>query len=447
MAYKDYIYPVVIPAAHMKPEYRKMKLTSKYILSRIIGLSKRCELKQLRISNSLLKYEVDLDHNQISRAFKELEDLKLIKIDWKIGCRRIVNVLFDIDDLRVSDTENQPDIKNDTVNEMNSVQNEHSSMHEMNSVQNEHSSMHEMNSVQNEQCTDRTQNYVQNEHSSMHETTTHKYEYKKEEIDIYRESIYKKILNDLSEGSISKIFMHDPATGDQLDSYIPFNYDPKEAVDSEGNCLFTQEPLDPEGYNLTQWMATNITYLGELCLMGKYGDECFPIYAESLLKRWNPKKAPLGKFLNIAVPNDFKGFKPRVIDYVEQYLGENVVFPAIKKIIKQRTSPSKVLEVLFNDYPQYFSAVKHDMDFGRYIYRLMYEVIKGDCEDVYTPYDSNRDFPTDEERAFDWGQQWFDAWSTDPQCLNKEAQEIALGIKPLHKELYGKEVMFDAFFD
>lgn len=434
MAYKDYIYPVVIPAAHMKPEYRKMKLTSKYILFRIIGLSKRCELKQLRISNSLLKYEVDLDHNQISRAFKELEDLKLIKIDWKIGCRRIVNVLFDIDDLRVSDTENQPDIKNDTVNEMNSVQNEHSSMHEM-------------NSVQNEQCTDRTQNYVQNEHSSMHETTTHKYEYKIEEIDIYRESIYKKILNDLSEGSISKIFMHDPATGDQLDSYIPFNYDPKEAVDSEGNCLFTQEPLDPEGYNLAQWMATNITYLGELYLMGKYGDECFPIYAESLLKRWNPKKAPLGKFLNIAVPNDFKGFKPRVIDYVEQYLGENVVFPAIKKIIKQRTSPSKVLEVLFKDYPQYFSAVKHDMDFGRYIYRLMYEVIKGDCEDVYTPYDSNRDFPTEEERAFDWGQQWFDAWSTDPQCLNKEAQEIALGIKPLHKELYGKEVMFDAFFD
>lgn len=434
MAYKDYIYPVVIPAAHMKPEYRKMKLTSKYILFRIIGLSKRCELKQLRISNSLLKYEVDLDHNQISRAFKELEDLNLIKIDWKIGCRRIVNVLFDIDDLRVSDTKNQPDIKNDTVNEMNSVQNEHSSMHEM-------------NSVQNEQSTDRTQNYVQNEHSSMHKTTIHKYEYKKEEIDIYRERIYKKILNDLSEGSISKIFMHDPATGDQLDSYIPFNYDPKEAVDSEGNCLFTQEPLDPEGYNLAQWMATNITYLGELCLMGKYGDECFPIYAESLLKRWNPKKAPLGKFLNIAVPNDFKGFKPRVIDYVEQYLGENVVFPAIKKIIKQRTSPSKVLEVLFSDYPQYFSAVKHDMDFGRYIYRLMYEVIKGDCEDVYTPYDSNRDFPTDEERAFDWGQQWFDAWSTDPQCLNKEAQEIALGIKPLHKELYGKEVMFDAFFD
>lgn len=434
MAYKDYIYPVVIPAAHMKPEYRKMKLTSKYILSRIIGLSKRCELKQLRISNSLLKYEVDLDHNQISRAFKELEDLKLIKIDWKIGCRRIVNVLFDIDDLRVSDTENQPDIKNDTVNEMNSVQNEHSSMHEM-------------NSVQNEQCTDRTQNYVQNEHSSMHETTTHKYEYKIEEIDIYRKKVYRKILKDLSEGSIEKIFMRDPETNNQLASFIPFSFDPKEDVDRDGQCIYTNEALDEEGYNLHQWIATNITYLADLCLIGKYGEDAYSIYAESLLKRWNPKKASLGKFLNIAVPNDFKGFKPRVIDYVEQYLGENVVFPAIKKIIKQRTSPSKVLEVLFSDYPQYFSAVKHDMNFGRYIYRLMYEVIKSDCEDVYTPYDSNRDFPTEEERAFDWGQQWFDAWSTDPQCLNKEAQEIALGIKPLHKELYGKEVMFDAFFD
>lgn len=241
--------------------------------------------------------------------------------------------------------------------------------------------------------------------------------------------------------------MHDPATGDQLESYIPFEYDPKEDVDRDGQCIYTNEALDEEGYNLHQWIATNITYLADLCLIGKYGEDAYSIYAESLLKRWNPKKAPLGKFLNIAVPNDFKGFKPRVLDYVSQYLGEHMVFPTIKKIIKQRTSPSKVLEVLFSDYPQYFSAVKHDMDFGRYIYRLMYEVIKGDCEDVYTPYDSNRDFPTDEERAFDWGQQWFDAWSTDPQCLNKEAQEIALGIKPLHKELYGKEVMFDAFFD
>lgn len=434
MAYKDYIYPVVIPAAHMKPEYRKMKLTSKYILSRIIGLSKRCELKQLRISNSLLKYEVDLDHNQISRAFKELEDLKLIKIDWKIGCRRIVNVLFDIDDLRVSDTENQPDIKNDTVNEMNSVQNEHSSMYEM-------------NSVQNEQCTDRTQNYVQNEHSSMHETTTHKYEYKIEEIDIYRKKVYRKILKDLSEGSIEKIFMRDPETNNQLASFIPFSFDPKEDVDRDGQCIYTNEALDEEGYNLHQWIATNITYLADLCLIGKYGEDAYSIYAESLLKRWNPKKASLGKFLNVAVQNDFKGFRTKAIDYVQSNIDREIVSPVLKKFIKQRNSPSKVLEVLFNDYPQYFSAVKHDMDFGRYIYRLMYEVIKGDCEDVYTPYDSNRDFPTDEERAFDWGQQWFDAWSTDPQCLNKEAQEIALGIKPLHKELYGKEVMFDAFFD
>ena len=434
MAYKDYIYPVVIPAAHMKPEYRKMKLTSKYILSRIIGLSKRCENKQVRISNSLLKYEVDLDHNQISRAFKELEDLKLIKIDWKIGCRRIVNVLFDIDDLRVSDTENQPDIKNDTVNEMNSVQNEHSSMHEM-------------NSVQNEQCTDRTQNYVQNEHSSMHETTIHKYEYKIEEIDIYRKKVYRKILKDLSEGSIEKIFMRDPETNNQLASFIPFSFDPKEDVDRDGQCIYTNEALDEEGYNLHQWIATNITYLADLCLIGKYGEDAYSIYAESLLKRWNPKKASLGKFLNVAVQNDFKGFRTKAIDYVQSNIDSEIVFPVLKKFIKQRNSPSKVLEVLFSDYPQYFSAVKHDMDFGRYIYRLMYEVIKGDCEDVYTPYDSNRDFPTDEERAFDWGQQWFDAWSTDPQCLNKEAQEIALGIKPLHKELYGKEVMFDAFFD
>lgn len=394
------VYPVVIPDALLLPDIRKLNGCAKYILFRIIGLSKRCENKQIRISNSLLKYEMGYGPAVIRKSLTRLEDLKLISVEQKNGCRRVINVLFSIDSLKQKQDETV--IQNDSD---------------------------------------------PNDHSSVIQMITHKYEYKKEEIDIYRESIYKKILNDLSEGSIEKIFMHDPATGDQLDSYIPFNYDPKEAVDSEGNCLFTQEPLDPEGYNLAQWMATNITYLGELCLMGKYGDECFPIYAESLLKRWNPKKAPLGKFLNIAVPNDFKGFKPRVIDYVEQYLGENVVFPAIKKIIKQRTSPSKVLEVLFNDYPQYFSAVKHDMDFGRYIYRLMYEVIKSDCEDVYTPYDSNRDFPTDEERAFDWGQQWFDAWSTDPQCLNKEAQEIALGIKPLHKELYGKEVMFDAFFD
>lgn len=426
------VYPIVIPDALLLPDIRKLNGCAKYILFRIIGLSKRCENKQVRISNSLLKYEMGYGPAVIRRSLNRLEDLKLIAVDKKSGCRRVINVLFDIESLQ-----NQQNIQpkaEEKVNKKDSDPNDHSSV------------------IQ--KISDPTDQVIQSDtvsdlkdHSSVIQKITHNKEYKKEEIDIYRESIYKKILNDLSEGAISKIFMHDPATGNQLDSYIPFNYDPKEAVDSEGNCLFTQEPLDPEGYNLSQWMATNITYLGELCLMGKYGDECFPIYAESLLKRWNPKKAPLGKFLNIAVPNDFKGFKPRVIDYVEQYLGENVVFPTIKKIIKQRTSPSKVLEVLFSDYPQYFSAVKHDMDFGRYIYRLMYEVIKGDCEDVYTPYDSNRDFPTDEERAFDWGQQWFDAWSTDPQCLNKEAQEIALGIKPLHKELYGKEVMFDAFFD
>lgn len=426
------VYPVVIPDALLLPEIRKLNGCSKYILFRIIGLSKRCENKQIRISNSLLKYEMGYGPAVIRRSLNRLEDLKLIAVDKKSGCRRVINVLFDIESLQ--NHQNIQPKAEEKVNKKDSDPNDHSSV------------------IQ--KISDPTDQVIQSDtvsdpkdHSSVIQKITHKYEYKIEEIDIERESIYKKILNDLSEGSISKIFMHDPATGEQLESYIPFEYDPKEAVDSEGNCLFTKEPLDPEGYNLAQWMATNITYLGELCLMGKYGDECFPIYAESLLKRWNPKKAPLGKFLNIAVPNDFKGFKPRVIDYVEQYLGENVVFPAIKKIIKQRTSPSKVLEVLFNDYPQYFSAVKHDMDFGRYIYRLIYEVIKGDCEDVYTPYDSNRDFPTEEERAFDWGQQWFDAWSTDPQCLNKEAQEIALGIKPLHKELYGKEVMFDAFFD
>lgn len=419
------VYPVVIPDALLLPDIRKLNGCAKYILFRIIGLSKRCENKQIKISNSLLNYEMGYGPAVIRRSLNRLEDLKLISVEQKNGCRRVINVLFSIDSLKQ---------KQDEMIQNDCDPNDHGSVIQKISDPTDHV-------IQSDTVSD------PKDHREVIQKITHNKEYKKEEIDIYRESIYKKILNDLSEGSISKIFMHDPATGDQLDSYIPFNYDPKEAVDSEGNCLFTQEPLDPEGYNLAQWMATNITYLGELCLMGKYGDECFPIYAESLLKRWNPKKAPLGKFLNIAVPNDFKGFKPRVIDYVEQYLGENVVFPAIKKIIKQRTSPSKVLEVLFNDYPQYFSAVKHDMDFGRYIYRLMYEVIKGDCEDVYTPYDSNRDFPTEEERAFDWGQQWFDAWSTDPQCLNKEAQEIALGIKPLHKELYGKEVMFDAFFD
>lgn len=426
----EYVYPLYVPFDYLKPEYKRLNLSTKYILGRILGLSKRCENKQIKISNSLLKHEMGFDAKVIRKAFNQLENLKLIKIDWSLGSRRIINILFEPNDLRILSESTEIVGQTPTVNKKNV-----------------HESVGNTPSVNNSSIGQTPTESEKSTHSSVGDALIHKYEYKKEEIDIFKESIYKKILNDLSEGSISKIFMHDPSTGDQLDSYIPFEYDPKEAVDSEGNCLFTKEPLDPEGYNLAQWMATNITYLGELCLMSKYGDECFPIYAESLLKRWNPKKAPLGKFLNIAVPNDFKGFKPRVLDYVSQYLGEHMVFPTIKKIIKQRTSPSKVLEFLFSDYPQYFSAVKHDMDFGRYIYRLMYEVIKSDCEDVYTPYDSNRDFPTDEERAFDWGQQWFDAWSTDPQCLNKEAQEIALGIKPLHKELYGKEVMFDAFFD
>lgn len=408
MAYKDYIYPVVIPAAHMKPEYRKMKLTSKYILSRIIGLSKRCENKQVRISNSLLKYEVDLDHNQISRAFKELEDLKLIKIDWKIGCRRIVNVLFDIDDLRVSDTENQLDIENDTVNEMNSVQ---------------------------------------NEHSSMHETCIHKYEYKKEEIDIYRKKVYRKILKDLSEGSIEKIFMRDPETNNQLASFIPFSFDPKEDVDRDGQCIYTNEPLDEEGYNLHQWIATNITYLADLCLIGKYGEDAYSIYAESLLKRWNPKKASLGKFLNVAVQNDFKGFRTKAIDYVQSYIDREVVSPVLKKFIKQRNSPSKVLDAIAFDYPQYFTAVMHDMDLGRYLYRLMYQTINDDCEDVFQPFDPNRDFPSEEDRKIDWGQKWFDAWSVDPESLSGEARETASRIIPFHKGLYEKGVMFDAFFN
>lgn len=87
------------------------------------------------------------------------------------------------------------------------------------------------------------------------------------------------------------------------------------------------------------------------------------------------------------------------------------------------------------------------MDFGRYIYRLMYQTVKEDCEDVYTPFDPNRDFPSEEDLKFDWGQQWFDAWSSDPATLTGEAQETALRIIPFHKGLYGKEVMFDAFFD
>ena len=434
MAYKDYIYPVVIPAAHMKPEYRKMKLTSKYILARIIGLSKRCELKQLRISNSLLNYEVGFDNKQITRAFHELEDLKLIKIDWKIGCRRIVNVLFDIDDLRVSDTENQPDNKNTTEGEMDSGQNDHRTEGEM-------------DSGQNDQWSKQPQNPSQNDHRTEGEITIHKYEYKSEEIDIYRKKVYRKILKDLSEGSIEKIFMRDPETNNQLASFIPFSFDPKEDVDRDGQCIYTNEPLDEEGYNLHQWIATNITYLADLCLIGKYGDDAYSIYAESLLKRWNPKKASLGKFLNVAVQNDFKGFRTKAIDYVQSYIDREVVSPVLKKFIKQRNSPSKVLDAIAFDYPQYFTAVMHDMDLGRYLYRLMYQTINDDCEDVFQPFDPNRDFPSEEERKIDWGQKWFDAWSVDPESLSGEARETASRIIPFHKGLYEKGVMFDAFFN
>lgn len=426
------IYPIVIPDALLLPDIRKLNGCAKYILFRIIGLSKRCEYKQVRISNSLLKYEMGYGPAVIRRSLNRLEDLKLIAVDKKSGCRRVINVLFDIESLQ-----NQQNIQpkaEEKVNKKDSDPNNHSSV------------------IQ--KISDPTDQVIQSDtvsdlkdHSSVIQKITHKYEYKIEEIDIYRKKVYRKILKDLSEGSIEKIFMRDPETNNQLASFIPFSFDPKEDVDRDGQCIYTNEALDEEGYNLHQWIATNITYLADLCLIGKYGEDAYSIYAESLLKRWNPKKASLGKFLNVAVQNDFKGFRTKAIDYVQSNIDREIVSPVLKKFIKQRNSPSKVLDAIAFDYPQYFTAVMHDMDLGRYLYRLMYEVIKSDCEDVYTPYDSNRDFPTDEERAFDWGQQWFDAWSTDPQCLNKEAQEIALGIKPLHKELYGKEVMFDAFFD
>ena len=52
------VYPIVIPDALLLPDIRKLNGCAKYILFRIIGLSKRCENKQVRISNSLLKYEM-----------------------------------------------------------------------------------------------------------------------------------------------------------------------------------------------------------------------------------------------------------------------------------------------------------------------------------------------------------------------------------------------------
>lgn len=420
------VYPVVIPDALLLPEIRKLNGCSKYILFRIIGLSKRCTNKQVKISNSLIKYEMGYGPAVIRKSLTRLEDLKLISVEQKNGCRRVINVLFSIDSLKQKQDE--------TVIQNDSDLNDHSSV------------------IQ--KISDPTDQVIQsdtvsdpNDHSSVIQMITHKYEYKKEEIDIYRKKVYRKILKDLSEGSIEKIFMRDPETNNQLASFIPFSFDPKEDVDRDGQCIYTNEPLDEEGYNLHQWIATNITYLADLCLIGKYGEDAYSIYAESLLKRWNPKKASLGKFLNVAVQNDFKGFRTKAIDYVQSYIDREVVSPVLKKFIKQRNSPSKVLDAIAFDYPQYFTAVMHDMDLGRYLYRLFYQTVKDDCEDVFTPFDPNRDFPSDEERKIDWGQKWFDAWSVDPETLSGEARETASRIIPFHKGLYEKGVMFDAFFN
>lgn len=420
------VYPVVIPDALLLPDIRKLNGCAKYILFRIIGLSKRCENKQIRISNSLLKYEMGYGPAVIRKSLTRLEDLKLISVEQKNGCRRVINVLFSIDSLKQK--QDKTVIQND-------------------SDLNDHSSVIQKISDPTDQVIQSDTVSDPNDHSSVIQMITHKYEYKKEEIDIYRKKVYKKIINDLSEGSVEKIFMRDPETNIQFASFIPFSFDPKEDVDRDGQCIYTNEPLDEEGYNLHQWIATNITYLADLCLIGKYGDDAYSIYAESLLKRWNPKKASLGKFLNVAVQNDFKGFRTKAIDYVQSYIDREVVSPVLKKFIKQRNSPSKVLDAIAFDYPQYFTAVMHDMDLGRYLYRLMYQTINDDCEDVFTPFDPNRDFPSEEDRKIDWGQKWFDAWSVDPESLSGEARETASRIIPFHKGLYEKGVMFDAFFN
>ena len=422
----DEVYPVVIPDALLLPEIRKLNGCSKYILFRIIGLSKRCTNKQVKISNSLLNYEMGYGTAVIRKSLTKLEYLKLISVEQKKGCRRVINVLFSIDSLKQKQDEIV--IKND-------------------SDPKDHSSVIQKISDPTDQVIQKIIVSDPKDHSSVIQKITHKYEYKKEEIDIYRKKVYKKIINDLSEGSIEKIFMRDPETNNQLASFIPFSFDPKEDVDRDGQCIYTNEPLDEEGYNLHQWIATNITYLADLCLFGKYGEDAYSIYAESLLKRWNPKKASLGKFLNVAVQNDFKGFRTKAIDYVQSYIDREIVSPVLKKFIKQRNSPSKVLDAIAFDYPQYFTAVMHDMDLGRYLYRLMYQTINDDCEDVFQPFDSNRDFPSEEERKIDWGQKWFDAWSVDPESLSGEARETASRIIPFHKGLYEKGVMFDAFFN
>lgn len=420
------IYPVVVPDALLHPEIRKLNGCSKYILFRIIGLSKRCTNKQVKISNSLLNYEMGYGPAVIRKSLTRLEDLKLISVEQKNGRRRVINVLFSIDSLKQKQDE--------TVIQNDSDPKDHSSV--IQKISDPTDQVIQSNTVSDP-----------NDHSSVIQMITHKYEYKIEEIDIYRKKVYKKIINDLSEGSVEKIFMRDPETNNQLASFIPFSFDPKEDVDRDGQCIYTNEPLDEEGYNLHQWIATNITYLADLCLIGKYGDDAYSIYAESLLKRWNPKKASLGKFLNVAVQNDFKGFRTKAIDYVQSYIDREVVSPVLKKFIKQRNSPSKVLDAIAFDYPQYFTAVMHDMDLGRYLYRLMYQTINDDCEDVFQPFDPNRDFPSEEERKIDWGQKWFDAWSVDPESLSGEARETASRIIPFHKGLYEKGVMFDAFFN
>ena len=426
------IYPVVVPDALLLPEIRKLNGCSKYILFRIIGLSKRCSNKQVKISNSLIKYEMGYSFESIRKSIHRLEDLKLITVDRKDGCRRVINVLFTIESLKAqqllqASTEENKTIQQNSIDDDVTIQ--------------ENSTPINLGTQQS--CIDTPTKLYR----TIQENSTHKYEYKIEEIDIYRKKVYKKIINDLSEGSIEKIFMRDPETNNQLASFIPFSFDPKEDVDRDGQCIYTNEPLDEEGYNLHQWIATNITYLADLCLIGKYGDDAYSIYAESLLKRWNPKKASLGKFLNVAVQNDFKGFRTKAIDYVQSYIDREVVSPVLKKFIKQRNSPSKVLDAIAFDYPQYFTAVMHDMDLGRYLYRLMYQTINDDCEDVFTPFDPNRDFPSEEERKIDWGQKWFDAWSVDPESLSGEARETASRIIPFHKGLYEKGVMFDAFFN
>ena len=426
------IYPVVVPDALLLPEIRKLNGCSKYILFRIIGLSKRCTNKQVKISNSLIKYEMGYSFESIRKSIHKLEELKLITVDRKDGCRRVINVLFTIESLKVqqllqASTEENKTIQQNGIDEDVTIQ--------------KNCPPTKLGTQQS--CIDPPTKLYR----TIQENCIHKYEYKIEEIDIYRKKVYRKILKDLSEGSIEKIFMRDPETNNQLASFIPFSFDPKEDVDRDGQCIYTNEPLDEEGYNLHQWIATNITYLADLCLIGKYGEDAYSIYAESLLKRWNPKKASLGKFLNVAVQNDFKGFRTKAIDYVQSYIDREVVSPVLKKFIKQRNSPSKVLDAIAFDYPQYFTAVMHDMDLGRYLYRLMYQTINDDCEDVFTPFDPNRDFPSEEDRKIDWGQKWFDAWSVDPESLSGEARETASRIIPFHKGLYDKGVMFDAFFN